>query len=235
MATSRPPPGIADEFEFGPGRRLARKSSTRLCGDRGGRHRVVAGDHDGLDAHARISAKRSDAALSRRPSVHHTPRVLPHRRRPGRAARRETVDDLAGARRGVPPIRDTYDLDRVRRTLRICRPVRVRHPLIDAAFRVAVNGTKVAGLPSNPAACRSRMLYFRLASTTMLRPSGVFVRQGSDRAASAVPRLHVAHGTQTPPPLPVAEGDGAGLVEQQHVDVARGFHRASGWRSRWPA
>ena len=74
---------------------------------------------------------------------------------------------------------------------------------------------------------RPRMPYFSFASTTMERPSGVSSASEASCAASAsscslTPRRGETGG------LAVAERDGAGLVQQQRIDVARGFHRAAG-------
>ena len=74
---------------------------------------------------------------------------------------------------------------------------------------------------------RPRMPYFSLARTTMERPSGVSSASEASWAASAsscsldaAQRLELGR-------LAIAERDGAGLVEQQRVDVARGLHRAA--------
>ena len=83
--------------------------------------------------------------------------------------------------------------------LRIWRPLRLT-PLI----RVwAVKGTKVA--PS-PWTSRSRMPYFSLARTTMLRPSGVSSASEASWAASAS----------------VALGDSRGRDERRGLAIARG-------------
>ena len=59
-----------------------------------------------------------------------------------------------------------------------------------------------------------------LASTTIERPSGVSSASEASCAASASSVLgHPGHGQELGR-LPVAERDGAGLVEQQRVDVA---------------
>ena len=77
---------------------------------------------------------------------------------------------------------------------------------------------------------RPRMPYFSLASTTIERPSGVSSASEASWAASAsscsvTPRTGRELGR-----LPVAERDGAGLVEQQRIDVAGGLDRAAGHR-----
>ena len=91
----------------------------------------------------------------------------------------------------------------------------------------AVNGMKVA---ASSAMSRLRMPYFSLASTTIERPSGRFVGQRGElrriRQFLFGDAAHRAKGRR----LAVAERDGAGLVEQQRIDVAGGFDRAAGHR-----
>jgi hypothetical protein len=87
----------------------------------------------------------------------------------------------------------------------------------------AVNGTNVA---LSAATSRSRMPYCSFASTTMLRPSGVSSARELSCAASASARLRAARGGQKRGGLPVAQRDGARLVEEEHVDVARRFDGA---------
>ena len=75
---------------------------------------------------------------------------------------------------------------------------------------------------------RARMPYFSLARTTMERPSGVSSASEASCAASArVLRGDAADGAELGG-LPVAEGDRAGLVEEQRVDVARRLDGAAG-------
>ena len=77
------------------------------------------------------------------------------------------------------------------------------------------------------ATSRPRRPNFSLASTTMLRPSGVSSASEASCAASASSLVGDARRGDELGRLAVAEGDGAGLVEQQHVDVARGLDRAA--------
>ena len=79
------------------------------------------------------------------------------------------------------------------------------------------------------AAAQLKLLF---ASTTIERPSGVSSASEASCAASAsscasTPRRGIERRG-----LAVAERDRAGLVEQQHVDVARGLDRAAGGRDR---
>ena len=80
---------------------------------------------------------------------------------------------------------------------------------------------------SSGAMSRPRRPYFSLASTTIERPSGVSSASEASWAASASSLLGDAGERQELGRLPVAEGDGAGLVEQQRVDVARRLDRAA--------
>ena len=74
---------------------------------------------------------------------------------------------------------------------------------------------------------RSRRLNFCLASTTMLRPSGRLVGQRRQLRGIGQFRLLHAFGGQEGRGLAVAQGDGAGLVEQQHVHIAGRLDRAA--------
>jgi hypothetical protein len=65
-----------------------------------------------------------------------------------------------------------------------------------------------------------------LASTTTLRPSGVSSARLASCAASAS-RASAAGGGPERGRLAVAERDGAGLVEQEYVDVAGGLDRTA--------
>ena len=67
-----------------------------------------------------------------------------------------------------------------------------------------------------------------LASATMERPSGVSSARLASRAASARSGLRHARHRQELGRHAVAEGDGAGLVEQQRIDVARRLDGAAG-------
>ena len=81
---------------------------------------------------------------------------------------------------------------------------------------VAEKGTKVWSSPRS----RSRMSKRSLASTTMERPSGVSSASDASWAASASSSSLCAAGREERRGHAVAEGDGAGLVEQQGLHVA---------------
>ena len=64
----------------------------------------------------------------------------------------------------------------------------------------------------------------------MLRPSGVSSASEAElRRVGQVVRLDAGRGMKRRRHA-IAERDRAGLVEQQHIDVARGFDRASAHR-----
>ena len=80
---------------------------------------------------------------------------------------------------------------------------------------------------ARPRLCRSRPRRPNrcLARTTMLRPSGVSSASDASCAASASVSLRHARRRHERHRLPVAQRDRAGLVEQQHVDVAGSLDR----------
>ena len=99
-------------------------------------------------------------------------------------------------------------------------PLRIEAPSTSMPLmRVwAENGMNLA---CSGAISRPRMPYFSLASTTIERPSGVSSDSEASWAASASSRSSTPAHRQELRRLAVAERDGAGLVEQQRVDVAR--------------
>ena len=102
--------------------------------------------------------------------------------------------------------------DRVARALAQARAVHV-----DAAH-AGLGGERDELASCGPNSC-SRMPYC-LASTTIERPSGVSSASEASCAASASSLSRDARHRDELRRLPVAERDRAGLVEQQHVDVA---------------
>ena len=88
----------------------------------------------------------------------------------------------------------------------------------------AVNSTNSA---CSGSMCRPRMPNC-LASTTTERPSGVSSAREASWAASASSSDGDSRHGEELGRLAVAERDRAGLVEQQHVDVAGGLHGAAG-------
>ena len=227
MATRRPCAlDVADQLELGLRRGLGQEVvDAGLGGDRGRGERVVAGDHDGPDAHApELGEALPDAALddvlelddARAPRRRRRPRAAwrpPWRSCPPTAARSAGKRAAEAARRAP----------RWRRP-RPCGPAgRSRFTPLMRVW--AVKATKVA--PSFSIS-RSRIRYFSLARTTMLRPSGVSSASEASWAASASVASVTPVGREEGGGLPVAERDRAGLVEQQDVHVARRLHRAAG-------
>ena len=74
---------------------------------------------------------------------------------------------------------------------------------------------------------RPRRPYLSFASTTIERPSGVSSASDESCAASAISVSLTPGAGMNSRRLAIAERDGAGLVEQQRVDVAGGFDGAS--------
>ena len=70
-------------------------------------------------------------------------------------------------------------------------------------------------------------LYFCLAKTTTLRPSGVSSDSDAIRAASASSLFRMAPHRDKSYRLTVTEGNGAGLVQEQHIHVAGSFNGAA--------
>ena len=91
----------------------------------------------------------------------------------------------------------------------------------------AVNATH-CGVGELARAARSRSPYSSLANTTIERPSGVSSARLDSWAASASASAVHARQRDELGGLPVAQGDGAGLVQQQRVHVAGGLDRAAG-------
>ena len=69
--------------------------------------------------------------------------------------------------------------------------------------------------------------YFSCVSATIERPSGVSSAEAGEQRRLGRFALGDARHRDDLRRQAVAEGDGAGLVEQQRVDVARGLHRAA--------
>ena len=216
---------LADQLELGLRRGFGEEVvDAGLGGDRRGGERVVAGDHDGLDAHAaQLGEALLDAALDdvlELDDAEHA-RVVADDQRRAAAAR-----DVLRRARGRPSgsAAERLDVPARWRRLRPCAPG--ASPRSTPLMRVcAEKGTKVA--PSAPRS-RSRRLKRCLASTTMLRPSGVSSASEASCAASASSSSLTPARRNEGRRLAVAERDGAGLVEQQHVDVAGRLDRAAG-------
>src|SRR6266511_1926059 len=124
---------------------------------------------------------------------------------PPRAILSTSASSRAGAR---PPCSSTKRLTASAAPLRSLRPSRST-PLIRV---VAEKGMNVA---SCSASSRPRRPYRSLARTTIERPSGEFA------FGDAVDGDELGR-------LPVAERDRAGLVQEEHVDVAGRLDRAAG-------
>ena len=234
MATRRPPRLVlADELELGLGRGLGEEVvDARLGGDGGRGQRVVAGDHHRLDAHP----PQLGEALRMPPLTMSLSWITPSTRAPSAttsgvaALLRDLIHRGADAGRAArPPCVPDVGLDGVGRALADPgAPFRFT-PLIRVC---AVNGTKCA--PSSWTS-RSRMPYFSLARTTIAAALGRLVGQRGELGGVGQVALGDALGGEERGGLAVAERDRAGLVQEQHVDVAGRLDRpAATWRSRSP-
>ena len=92
----------------------------------------------------------------------------------------------------------------------------------------AVNGTKSAW--GSSCSSRPRNPYFSFASTTMLRPSGVSSARRRELRRLGHGFFGHAWRRNEFGGLAIAKRNRAGLIEQQHVDVARRFDRAPAHR-----
>ena len=147
----------------------------------------------------------------------------------GAAGGGDAVDDLADLRRyGWPPFSRTHFITAVAAPLRTCRAGRPSSARSTPDIRVwAVNGTHVGVRPARPG-CRSRSPYAawrdhdRAALGRLVGQAGQLRGVGQLRSASTPATGRNSRG------LPVAEGDRAGLVQQQRVDVAGRLDRPAG-------
>ena len=233
---------VADERELVLRRRLGEEIvDAGLRRDRRRGHRVVAGDHDGADAHAaQLGEALADAALDDVLEVDDAeqPAVL------GDGERR-----AAGLRDGVGDRIDlAHGLGADRRL-----HARARLPADDRRRRVEIVQDRVdralahpraADLDAAHAALRGERNELGAQLGQVAAADAVFLLgQHDDRAAFGrlvgergelrrIRQLLLGHAAQRLElgRLAVAERDGAGLVEQQRVDVARRLDGAAGHR-----
>ena len=208
-----------------------------LGGDGGGGHRVVAGDHHGADAHAaQLGEALADAALDDVLEVDDAEqRGRPWRRRaacrrPWRSRRRSPAPRgrlgvrAAGSARccrcATPERRRDIGEDRVDGALadRRAADVDAAHPGLrgeghegraELGHVAAADAVLLLGQHDDRAALRR-----------LVGERGELRRVGELLLGDAAHRAELGR-------LAVAEGDGAGLVEQQRVDVARRLDRAA--------
>ena len=117
-----------------------------------------------------------------------------------------------------------YSRDRIDGALADARVASMSMPLMRVC---AANGTNGARLRHRRHRDAERA---RAPGSTIERPSGVSSASEASSAASASSRSATPGAGNQLGRHAVAEGDRAGLVEQQHVDVARGLDRAAGLR-----
>ena len=209
---------------FASGVASARKSSTPASSrDHGGGDAVVAGDHHRADAHlAQLVEALAHAALDDVLQVDDAEHEVVLRDDERRAAGAGDLVDLRVELRAgdVAALLLDEALDRVGRAL--AQPLAV---VVDAAHprRRREGDERRARRRARARAGRTRSF----ASTTIERPSGVSSASDESCAASASSGSRDAVDGDELGRLAVAERDRAGLVEQQHVDVAGGLDGAA--------
>ena len=219
---------LADELELRLGRRLGEEVvDARLGGDGRGGERVVAGDHHRLDAHpAQLGEALLDAALDDVLELDDAERRL---RALGDDERRAALlGDLARRRRGtsagtLPPLAAARSASiGVGRALADLRGRRGRRRSCASA---RVNGTNVRAELVRRRARAGRTSPSRARRCCGPRASRRRARRAARHRPASSSR-HAGRG-QERRRLAVAERDRAGLVEQQHVDVAGRLDRAA--------
>ena len=211
-----------DQAQLVLGRRLGEEVvDPGLRGDGGGGHRVVAGDHHGAQAHAAqvgepLLHARLDHVLEVDDADQHA--VLGHRQR--RAARAgDPVHGLALNSAGICASVRSSDFSTASTA-----PLRQDLP---SASRpdcrvVAVKGMAVAPAGASTATpCVAAQFDDRAALGRLVG------QRGHDRRRAAPASGRTPGGGDDLGRHAVAEGDGAGLVEQQGVDVAGRLDRAA--------
>ena len=213
----------ADHRQLRLGRGLCEEVvDARLGGDRGGGKRIVAGDHHGADSHrAELLKAFGDAPLHdvlQFDHAQHARTVGDDQRRGARLGHR-IADSLHFRRHRSARRRDVFH-DRVAGSL-------ANHPAVE------VDATHPS-LRSEGDELRAERLHVAAADAVP------FLGQHDDRPAfrgfvgearqlggiGEIPLTH-ARRRQEVGRLPVAECDCACLVEQEHVHVAGGLHRAA--------
>ena len=217
-----------DQPHLGLGRGLGEEVvDARLAGDRRGGARVVAGDHDGADAHGAEAVEAlADAALDHVLEVddaEHARAVGDRQRRAAlhRRSRRRLASTSVGS---APPSETTCSAPPRTAPLRMHRPPRSQ-PLIRVC---AVKGMKVALAVADLAPAQAVTAPWPAPRSSAPRASR---RRGwpTGRRRPAPPRRTPGDRDELGRHA-VAQGDGAGLVQQQRVDVARRLDRAPAHR-----
>ena len=218
---------VADQLELALRRGLGEEVvDARLVGDLGGGERVVAGDHHGPDAHR---AQLVEAVAH--PLLDHVLEV-DRRRAPGCRARRRAACRPRGRSRSSVAVSSRRRLAARRRrrssTIASPAPLRSRVPFEVDAAHPRLGAERDEARRARRSAC-SRMPVLlgehddRAALGRLVGERGELRGLGQLELADAGHREELGR-------LAVAERDRAGLVEQQHVDVAGGLDRAAGER-----
>jgi hypothetical protein len=217
---------LADEAHLVLGRRLGEEVvDAGLGGDRRGGEAVVAGDHHGADAHApQLVEALAHALLDDVLEVHHPERPVVLGDDEGRAAGpRDPLDDVGEPVHVAAAAPADEGLHRIGGALADRGPVHVdaahaglgaeRHELVLAGDLLAL-AQREALLRQNDDRAALRRL----------------VGEGGELRGLGELPLRDPGGGQELGRLAVADRDRAGLVEEEHVDVARRLDRAAGHR-----
>ena len=219
---------VADQRELRLGRGFGEEVVDAGFGrDRRRRERVVARDHDGLDAHlAQLAEALADAALDdvlQLDDAEHAGR-RPRRRaacRPRVAIASTSARTSFGRRRRPRPRRSARS--RRRRPCGSRRPSRST-PLMRVC---ALNGHERRAERVHVALAQAELLLRQHHDAAAFRR---LVRERGELGGVGEVALGDAGRRDEGRRLAVAERDRAGLVEQQHVHVAGGLDRAAGRR-----
>ena len=185
----------------------------------------------------RMPMARSSAKRSRMPGFTTslrwmTPEDLGVRRPPPAACRPGwRCSSTIGVELGRAPCRPASSTQRLTES---AAPLRTWRPSKSMPAHAGLGGERARA--RRRAGPRARGRSCSSASATMERPSGVSSASDESRAASASSALGDAGHGEERGGLAVAEGDGAGLVEQQGVDSRRPPRRPGRtWRARCAA
>src|SRR5262249_36623681 len=196
-----------------------------LGGDRGRGHRVVAGDHHGLDAHAPQRRETvADVRLHDVLEMDYAENAVVFDQPEWRAARACDLVDSGSEGRWVChllacPLAGGLE-DGVHRAL-------AQLPLADVNAGQPSGRRELYEFCFRGADLTAHIIFFLCHGDDRAAFGGLVRVAGEDRGFGRFALGHAWHRDDFSR-LPVAERDGSRLVEQQRVDVAGGFHRTAG-------
>ena len=215
---------LTDELELALGRRLGEEVvDAGLLGDDGRGHRVVAGDHDGADAHAaQLVEALVHPALDDVLQVHDAEHPVVLGDDEWRAARlRDAVHERVELARRLSAVLGDEALDRVGGALAEAAAVEVdaAHPRRGGERDELVLAELLLAQPEA-----------LLRENDDRAPLGRLVGERGELRGLGEVELVDAADREELGGLPIAERDRARLVQQEHVDVARGLDGPAGHR-----